>query len=1517
MSDPGQPQQAPSPDRPAGSKWVLTKEKALPLFDQHFPKTIQRRDDLQKLWKALIHRMDNNGTITASQEDLAEATIARQKTVHDRIQVLLGSGLLQLVQRGHGRGAAQYGVSDPGEPQQAPLPDLPEGSRWVLDQDEARALFDQHAYHIATTTERQRDDLRQLWDTLIDRMDNNGKITASGRTLAEATNTRQSTVQYRIQVLLGSGLLQLIQESHSSVAAQYGVSAPVQPQQAPLPDPPEGSRWVLDQDEARTLFDQHANHITATTQRQRDDLRQLWNALIHRMDNNGIITVSEGALGKATNIEQATVHTRIGALLDSGLLQLVQESYGPWPTQYGVSDPGEPRQAPSPGPALGPDRPQGEDLSRLDHGDTLPMPGPVRASSTDTGLPGLPAPPGLPGDPGIPTASSWQAGWRVPDIGMPDGSGAAIPANVYPPIGNQPDDGGNLDDWAAYQVNSADLLDLDPLQPWWVGPPTAMDTAPDPGQQPTDPTWPQAPTGPTSWSQPSGDQPGQFLETQSFPHGLDGQDPAPQSPMPGAASAFSADTGLPGLPGDPGIPTASSWQAGWRVPDIGMPDGSGAAIPANVYPPIGNQPDDGGNLDDWAAYQVNSADLLDLDPLQPWWVGPPTAMDTAPDPGQQPTDPTWPQAPTGPTSWSQPSGDQPGQFLETQSFPHGLDGQDPAPQSPMPGAASAFSADTGLPGLPGDPGIPTASSWQAGWRVPDIGMPDGSGAAIPANVYPPIGNQPDDGGNLDDWAAYQVNSADLLDLDPLQPWWVGPPTAMDTAPDPGQQPTDPTWPQAPTGPTSWSQPSGDQPGQFLETQSFPHGLDGQDPAPQSPMPGAASAFSADTGLPGLPGPLDDPDAPTASSWQAGWTEPGWPDPDSDVTTHGAAMSTNFGQPRNQAGEGSGNLGAWATHQGPVMDWQPSPAVTRTDAGTLHAGDTPHHPADELPTTAPLHPDQPQPQPQPTAGSRWARDPDGARALFDQHADRIRTQQREQLRQLWNALIDHMNDDGIITASEPDLATATSTPRQTVHNRIGVLRDRGLLRRVQESYGGVAARYEVSDPGQPGQVLLPALPEGSQWVLGPGAARALFDQHADHTRTQQRDQLRQLWNALIDHMNDDGTIAASLSDLATATSTPHQTVHNRIGALRDRGLLQLVQEARPGVAARYGVTDPGQPGQVLLPDLPDGSQWVLDREEARALFDQHADHIATTTQQQDQLRQLWNALLDHMNDDGTITASLSDLAAATSTPRPTVHDRIKVLLGSGLLQLVQEGHSRGAARYGVSDPGQPGQILLPALPAGGQWVLGPGAARALFDQHADRISTRQREHLRQLWNALIDQMNGDGTITASESDLAEVTSTLQPTVHRRIGALRDRGLLQLVQEAHRGGAARYGVSDPDQPRQASVPGPAPEPNRPQGGEDLSWLNHGDTSPMPGPAPASPAGTGLPGLLPGPLDAPYAPTASSWQAGWTEPGWPDPDIDVTTYGAEMSTDPGQPRDQADESSENLGAWATWQGPDMRFS
>ncbi|MEH1017970.1 hypothetical protein V6U90_33560, partial [Micromonospora sp. CPCC 206060] len=310
--------------------------------------------------------------------------------------------------------------------------------------------------------------------------------------------------------------------------------------------------------------------------------------------------------------------------------------------------------------------------------------------------------------------------------------------------------------------------------------------------------------------------------------------------------------------------------------------------------------------------------------------------------------------------------------------------------------------------------------------------------------------------------------------------------------------------------------------------------------------------------------------------------------------------------------------------------------------------------------------------------------------------------------------------------------------------------------------------------------------------------------------------------------------------------------------------------------------------------------MSDPDGARTLFDQHADHIATTTrQQQDQLRQLWNVLIDHMDGDGFITASESTLADATSTWQPTVHRRIVALRDRGLLRLVQEAHRGVPARYRVTDPGQPRQAPLPALPAGSRWVSDPDEARTLFDQHADHIATtrKQQDQLRQLWNVLIDHMDDDGLITASESTLADATSIPQPTVHGRIVALRDRGLLQLVQEAHGGVPAQYGVTAPGQPRQASLPGPAPGPDRPQQGADLSWLNHGGTSPMSGPVPAPPADTGLPGL-PGPLDDPDAltasswpagPAASSWPAGWTGPAGPVPGIGATDgHDAAMSTD-----------------------------
>ncbi|MFG1956001.1 hypothetical protein, partial [Micromonospora sp. NPDC048830] len=366
----------------------------------------------------------------------------------------------------------------------------------------------------------------------------------------------------------------------------------------------------------------------------------------------------------------------------------------------------------------------------------------------------------------------------------------------------------------------------------------------------------------------------------------------------------------------------------------------------------------------------------------------------------------------------------------------------------------------------------------------------------------------------------------------------------------------------------------------------------------------------------------------------------------------------------------------------------------TDADTLPAGDTLHHPADEPPTTpTPLHPDQSQPQP--TAGS-WVRDPDRARTLFNQHAGHIATttqqQEQEQLRRLWNALIGSMDGDGFITVSERALARAAGTSQQTVHDWIVALRGRGLLRLVGGGHGRRAAWYKVTDPGPPRQASLPALPAGSQWVRDRNGARTLFEQHVGHiaTATQQREEpLRRLWNVLIGSMDGDGFITVSESALAAATSTAPSTAHDRIVALRDRGLLQLVREAHGGVAARYRVTDPGQPRQASLPALPAGSWWVRDRDDARTLFEQHVGDIATTTQR-DQLRRLWNVLIGSMDGDGFITASESTLADAASIPPSTVHDRIGELRGRGLLQLVREGHGGVAARYRVIDPGPPRQ-----------------------------------------------------------------------------------------------------------------------------------------------------------------------------------------------------------------------------------
>ncbi|MFF5075399.1 hypothetical protein ACFY2R_30505, partial [Micromonospora olivasterospora] len=368
---------------------------------------------------------------------------------------------------------------------------------------------------------------------------------------------------------------------------------------------------------------------------------KLWDALIDRMDGDGIITASEPAIAAATSIPASTVHDRIVALRDRGLLQLVQEAHGHVAARYRVSDPGQPRQAPVPGPAPEPDRrPQGsEDLSRLNHGDTSPMPRPAPAPPAGTGLPGLSGPPGPLDAPDALTTSAWPAGPAAPARPMEEGpagpagpiSGSDVTAHGagmstdpgQPRIDDQAGDGGNLGDWATWQEDPA--LDLfDPLHPAaWGDQPTAMGTEPDPGPQPMDPTWPQAPPGPTSWSQPSGDQPSQSPGTQSFPPGPGMQDPAPQSPMPGPAPAPPAGTGLPALPGpldDPDAPTASSLPAGWAepgwpVPGMGVTDGHGAAMSTDFGQPriddqagegsgnLGDWAGDGGNLGDWATYQ--------------------------------------------------------------------------------------------------------------------------------------------------------------------------------------------------------------------------------------------------------------------------------------------------------------------------------------------------------------------------------------------------------------------------------------------------------------------------------------------------------------------------------------------------------------------------------------------------------------------------------------------------------------------------------------------------------------------------------------------------------------------------------------------------------------------------------------------------------------------------------------------------------------------------------------------------
>ncbi|TWH70642.1 LuxR C-terminal-related transcriptional regulator [Micromonospora olivasterospora] len=304
--------------------------------------------------------------------------------------------------------------------------------------------------------------------------------------------------------------------------------------------------------------------------------------------------------------------------------------------------------------------------------------------------------------------------------------------------------------------------------------------------------------------------------------------------------------------------------------------------------------------------------------------------------------------------------------------------------------------------------------------------------------------------------------------------------------------------------------------------------------------------------------------------------------------------------------------------------------------------------------------------------------------------------------------------------------------------------------------------------------------GSQLARARAAAQELFDRHIATAR--QKAALGGLWNALIGHMDENGNIAVGSSTLARETSTKQPTVSSRIKVLLGSGLLQRADEGHSGGVARYRVGDPDQPS---LPNLPEGRQWVRDKDEARELFDQHAGHIATGSQVP--LKRLWNALIAVM-EDGIITASEADLAKKASTEQQRVNDLIRVLLDRGLLQLDRQGQGGRAARYRVTTPGRP---PLPALPAGRRRVHGRNEARPLYDQHV-APTMRQPKPLRAFWNELINVMDDNGIIIASGLVGRGISKS---TVSRHIQKLLGSGLLYLVQESRGTAAAVYRVSDP--------------------------------------------------------------------------------------------------------------------------
>ncbi|GAA4264082.1 hypothetical protein GCM10022255_114450 [Dactylosporangium darangshiense] len=161
-----------------------------------------------------------------------------------------------------------------------------------------------------------------------------------------------------------------------------------------------------------------------------------------------------------------------------------------------------------------------------------------------------------------------------------------------------------------------------------------------------------------------------------------------------------------------------------------------------------------------------------------------------------------------------------------------------------------------------------------------------------------------------------------------------------------------------------------------------------------------------------------------------------------------------------------------------------------------------------------------------------------------------------------------------------------------------------------------------------------------------------------------------------------------------------------------------------MSAGPGIVRPPNPSS---PAPPADGTWVRDRNTAQELFtDRVVDDIVaklgllknkTKLQQlefRDDLEELWNALVDRM-EDGVIVAGEQELAEAISVPDPgVVLDRIDVLVRGGLLERVEGGTADGAvSRYRVVAPGGSGLVpLVSAVGVVGQSSLGGWAGTAV-------------------------------------------------------------------------------------------------------------------------------------------------------------------------------------------------------------